>query len=59
MESGYFKRIKQKPKCHFGLQNVRVHDLVKRRREQEQEEEKEEEEEEGGEEVQKSGMPLS
>ena len=43
----------------FGLQNVRVHDLVKRRREQEQEEEKEEEEEEGGEEVQKSGMPLS
>ena len=47
------------PKCHFGLQNVRVHDLVKRRREQEQEEEKEEEEEEGGEEVQKSGMPLS
>ena len=43
----------------FGLQNVRVHDLLKRRREQEQEEEKEEEEEEGGEEVQKSGMPLS
>ena len=33
---------KIKPKCHFGLQKVRVHDLV-REESQEQEEEKEEE----------------
>ena len=33
---------KIKPKCHFGLQKVRVHDLV-RGESQEQEEEKEEE----------------
>ena len=33
---------KIKPKCHFGLQKVRIHDLV-RGESQEQEEEKEEE----------------
>ena len=38
---------KIKPKCHFGLQKVRVHDLV-RGESQEQEEEKEEEGRGGG-----------
>ena len=34
---------KNKTKCHFGLQKVRVHDLVRGEESQEQEEEKEEE----------------
>ena len=56
LESDILNKENKKPKCHFGLQKVRVHDLVRGEESQEEEEEKEEE---GRGEVQKSGMPLS
>ena len=55
----YNKRRKLKAKCIWSQVALANRRRGEERESQEQEEEKEEEEEEGGEEVQKSGMPLS